>query len=77
MLKGRERYDKTDLDLSTLWKLVISKILFKLNERGTKVIAYEDDIVLLIKKISFYNKRTHGIGTWYSNRILIIIYGEI
>lgn len=32
-----------------LWKLVVNKILFKLNNKGIKIVAYEDDFVPLKK----------------------------
>lgn len=32
-----------------LWNPVVNKILFKLNNKGAKVAAYADDVVLLVK----------------------------
>lgn len=32
-----------------LWDLVVNKILLKLNNKGTKVFAYADEVVVFIK----------------------------
>lgn len=53
--------------------MVVNKILFKFNEKSTKLNAYAEDIVLLVKgkflsiiselmESVLYNKWTYGIG---------------